>query len=308
MAAIDNADILARDRRADQRTGLMAGLAANTMWGFLPILFAFVEVVDPISVIANRTVWSLVVVGGFMLLAGRLGEIRAVFKEPGTILRLLVSALLLAINWLIYVWAVENNYVLEGSFGYFINPMVNVVTGMVLLGERQNKWQTVALVIALVAIAIQAVGIGGVPFISLGLAVSFGLYGYFRKTVKANSATGLFVETVLLLPLAVGFIVWTIVAQGVGHYTDPRLFTLLVLTGPATAVPLLMFAYAVQRLRLTTMGMLQYLAPSIQFVLAITYFHEHLNGTRLFSFALIWVSLAVFSWDSWRRQGAAATA
>jgi chloramphenicol-sensitive protein RarD len=178
--------------------------------------------------------------------------------------------------------------------------MVNVATGMLLLGERQRPLQSAALGLALVAIAIQAVGLGHIPYIALGLALTFGTYGYLRKTVRANATTGLLVETALLAPLALAYFGWSFARNGIGPLADPGVVGLLLLSGPATAAPLLFFAYAVQRLRLTTVGMLQYLSPSIQFVLAITFFGEALDGVRLVSFVLVWVSLAIFTADGFR--------
>jgi chloramphenicol-sensitive protein RarD len=189
--------------------------------------------------------------------------------------------------------------VLETSVGYFINPLVNVVLGMLLLGERLNRWQAVAVGIAVIAIGIQAIGLSGIPYIALSLALTFAAYGYFRKTAKASSATGLFVETLMIAPVAIIYLLYTFVRDGgIGPHADPATLGLLALTGPATALPLLLFAFAVQRMRLTTIGMLQYLAPSIAFVLAITVFGEHLNPLRLLSFALIWLSLVVYTADS----------
>ena len=219
-------------------------------------------------------------------------------------LLLIASTALIAINWLVYIWSVQHNHVLESSLGYFINPLVNVAIGMVLLGERQNPWQWTAIAVATVAIVVQAIGIGRFPWIAVSLALTFGFYGYFRKTAKVGSASGLFVETLILAPFALGYLLYTFVRDGgVGLHADPYHLFLLLLTGPATAAPLLMFAYAVQRLRLTTIGMLQYLSPSIAFLLAITAFGEPINATRLLSFALIWLSLAIYSADSFMRRG-----
>ena len=279
--------------------GLMAGLAAYLLWGFLPLLFKYLDGVPTPTVVADRTLWSLVLVGAILVVVGRTAEIRAALADPATLRSMFISSLLLAANWLIYVYAVETAQVLEAAFGYFVNPLVNVAIGMVLLGERQNRWQVVSIVIAAVAIGIQAVGLAGIPFIALGLAFSFAAYGYFRKTARVSSATGLFVETLLLAPVAVACLAFTFIADGgVGPHGDPATLGLLILTGPATAVPLLLFAFAVQRLRLTTIGMLQYLAPSIAFILAITLFGEHLNPLRLLSFGLIWLSLIVYTVDS----------
>jgi chloramphenicol-sensitive protein RarD len=232
-----------------------------------------------------------------------MGEAATAIRDPKTLRSMVISALLLAVNWLVFVWAVETNQVLETSFGYFINPLVNVAIGMVLLGERQNRWQTVAIAVACIAIIVQAMGLGRVPWVALALAFSFGFYGYFRKTAKVGSASGLFVETLVLAPLALGYLAFTFIRDGnIGPLADPATLGLLALSGPATAMPLLLFAFAVQRLRLTTIGMLQYLAPSIAFILAITAFGEPINTTRLVSFGLIWLSLAIYTADSFFRR------
>jgi len=285
------------------QTGLLAGLAAYLIWGFLPLVFKLLEGVPAATIVADRTIWSLLLVGAMLLLAGRTAEIRAALADRATLRSMLISSVLLAGNWLVYVWAVESGQVLEASFGYFINPLANIAIGMVVLGERHNRWQLVSIAIAVVAIGIQAVGVGGVPYIALSLAISFAAYGYFRKTARVSSTTGLFVETLLLLPLAAGYLGFTFLRDGgVGPHADPFLMGMLLVTGPATAVPLLFFAFAVRRLRLTTIGMLQYLAPSIAFVLAITVFGEALNPMRLVSFGLIWFSLLVYSVDSYVRM------
>jgi len=289
-------------------SGLVAGLAAYLLWGFLPLLFNLMRHVGAATLVADRTLWSLLLVGIIMIVGGRTAEVRAILRDHKAVRSMAVAAFVLAANWLIYVYAVETNQVLEASFGYFINPLVNVAMGMVLLGERLSRWQTVAVSIATIAIGIQALGLGGVPYIALSLALSFALYGYLRKTAKASSATGLFVETLILAPVALAYLAVTFVLDGgIGVHADPYTLGLLMLTGPATALPLLLFAFAVQRLRLSTIGMLQYVAPSIQFVLAITLFGEHLNGVRLVSFALIWLSLIVYTVDSVVRRRRAAT-
>lgn len=292
----------------DVRNGVLAALAAYLLWGFLPLLFKLVESAGSVLIVAERTVWSLVLLAVILAMTGGFGEVRALFADRRRALGTLLSAVLLAGNWLLYVWAVETGQVLEASFGYFINPLINVLMGMVLLGERQNRLQTISILIATVAIVIQAVALGTVPFIALGLALSFGFYGYFRKTAQLGPASGLFAETAMLTPAALAFIGYTLITTGPGVHADPYLMMWLVLTGPATAIPLLLFAYAVRRLRLTTIGMFQYLAPSIQFLLAVFLFGEHLNGLRLLSFALIWVSLVVFTYDSFRQRSRRATA
>jgi chloramphenicol-sensitive protein RarD len=287
----------------ETRKGVLAALTAYLFWGFLPILFRLLEEAGSVLIVAERTLWSLVLLAVVIAFSGGFGEVRRVLADGHRMRVIALSAMLLVGNWLLYVWAVETGQVLEASFGYFINPLVNIAIGMVFLGERQNRLQTMAIAIAVVAILIQALGLGNVPFIALGLALSFGVYGFIRKTAQAGPATGLFAETVVVAPFAMAYVVYDIVANGVGPHADPTLMLLLVLTGPATAVPLLLFAYGVRRLRLTTIGMFQYLAPSIQFLVAILLFGEALNPLRLLSFGLIWLSLIVFSYDSFRQRG-----
>lgn len=287
-----NSSVSSTESETTLRNGLIAGVGAYSLWGFLPLLFRWLDGVPAPTIVANRTVWSLLLVGIILVSLGRSAEIRAVFRDRGAVRAMAISALLLATNWLIYVYAVETEQVLEASFGYFVNPLVNVAIGMVFLGERLNRWQ--------------AVGLGGVPYIALSLALTFAAYGYFRKTARASSAPGLFVETSLMLPIALIYLLFTFWRDGgIGPHGDPATLWLLILTGPGTAFPLLLFAFAVQRLRLTTIGMLQYIGPSIQFLVAIALFGEELNGARLLSFALIWLSLAIYTTDSVVRRRAA---
>lgn len=291
-----------RQLRAETLLGLLAALAAYFQWGFLSLLFHALQHVPPLLVVAYRTLFALVFVGAILLVSRRMTEVAAAIRHRKTLRQMALSAVLLAINWSIFCYAVVNGQALEAAFGYFINPMLNVAIGMILLGERNNRLQGVAIAIALVALAIQAAGLGGVPYIALGLAASFAFYGYFRKTAKVASTPGLFVETLVLAPVALLYILYSVGRDGVGAYDDLLSIGLLLLTGPATAVPLLCFAYGVQRLRMITIGMLQYLGPTLQFVIAITVFGETLNGLRLLSFGLIWLSLMVYTADSIHRM------
>lgn len=298
MASVSNIPQTAEEER---RAGFTAGIAAYLLWGFLPLLFKLVEHAGALTVVADRTLWSLLFVGVILYFARRFGDVRRALADRRTLLALALAALLLATNWLIYVWSVETGQVLEASFGYFINPLINVAIGMLFLGERQNRTQAIAIAIALVAVLIQAIGLGRIPYIALSLAITFAAYGYVRKIARVAATPGLFLETLVLAPLAVAYLVWSIASFGLGPHGDPQTLLLLALTGPGTAVPLLLFNVAVKRLRLTTIGMLQYMAPSIAFVLAIVVFGEELNATRLFSFGLIWLSLAVFTFGSMRK-------
>lgn len=284
--------------------GVAAALSAYLLWGFLPILFHLLEQAGSVLIVAERTLWSLLLLVGVIVATRGMADVRKLLTDWRKMRIIALSAILLVANWLLYVWAVESGQVLEASFGYFINPLVNVAIGMIFLGERQNRLQTIAIGIAAIAIVIQSVGLGNVPYIALGLAFSFGFYGFIRKTAEAGPATGLFAETLVVAPFAMSYVIFDVATNGAGVHADPTLMLLLVLTGPATAVPLLLFTYGVRRLRLTTIGMFQYLAPSIQFLLAILLFGEQLNGLRLLSFVLIWVSLIVFSYDSFRQRRA----
>lgn len=290
------------DSDAERRSGGLAALGAYGMWGLFPLIFRLLDAVSPLAVIAHRIVWSFLLVGAILWRGGRFKEVREALSRPETMRGMVASALLLSVNWLVFVWAVHNDRVLEVSFGYFINPLVSVAIGMVLLRERLSRGHAVALAIALAAVAIMATGISGLPLVSLTLAFTFGFYGYFRKTVSVGSAPGLFVETLVLLPLALGYLVFSLVTEGPGPWADPWLLGWLIFTGPATSAALILFAYASKRLKLATLGMFQYIAPSGHFLLAIFAFGEPLNMTQLISFAMIWVSLAVFSLDSLRNR------
>ena len=293
------------DAKAAQ-AGLIAGVLCYATWGFLPLLFKVLDGVPSPTIVADRSLWSLMLVAVILLGIGRMGEVRTALADAATRRSMLISALLLGSNWLLYVYAIESGQVLEASFGYFINPLMNVAIGVVLFGERQNRWQVVSIALAAIAIIIQAVALGSVPIIALGLALTFAAYAYFRKTAKVSSAAGLFVETLFIAPVAAGYLIYTFVRDGgVGPHADPATLGLLALTGPATTLTLLLFAFAVRRVRMTTIGMLQYISPSIQFVLAITLFGEHLGPVRLASFGLIWVSLLIFTADSFFRRRAA---
>lgn len=287
--------------KARDNSGIMAAVGAYSAWGVLPLLFHFLEPAGSVLVVAERALWSVLFIGILLAFTTGFAEVKAVLRNKRTLVVLASSALLLFGNWLFYVWAVESSQVLEVSFGYFINPIVNVAIGIALLGEKQNRVQYSAIAVACVAVAIQWIALGKVPLVALSLALTFAGYGYIRKTAKVGSTAGLFVETIVVSPIAMVLVGLYLAANGAGVHADPKMMTLLVLTGPATALPLILFAYGIRRLQLTTIGMLQYLSPSITFVLAITYFQESIDPVRFASFLLIWVALAIYSWDGFRR-------
>jgi chloramphenicol-sensitive protein RarD len=300
-----SASTLSADNQRNTANGVIAALSTYLLWGFLPLFFRLLDSAGSVLIVAERTIFSLLFLAVILAFVGGFGEVRALLSDTRRLKVLALSSLLLFGNWMLYVWAVETGQVLEASFGYFINPLVNVALGMIMLGERQSPLQIAAIVIAGIAIVIQTIAMGSVPFVALGLALSFGIYGFIRKTAAAGPATGLFAETLAVSPIALAIIGYSLLTQGAGVHADPLMMFLLVMTGPITAIPLLLFAYAVKRLRLTTIGMFQYLSPSIQFLVAIFVFGEKLDPVVLVSFVLIWISLVVFTYDTYRRRGRA---
>jgi chloramphenicol-sensitive protein RarD len=294
-----NGNSAADDARV-ARVGYACALSAYGLWGFLPSYFKFLDGVDADLIVAHRIVWSVIFVGIFLWAVGRMGEVVAILRTPGQLVRLALSATVISVNWLIFVWAISEARVLEVSFGYFINPLVSVALGMVLLGERLTRWQMAAVSVAVLGIAVQAVELGGLPWVSLSVAFSFGFYGYLRKTVAVGASPGLMVEVLLLSPLAFGYLAYSSWGDETALSYSALTWALLVGAGVVTAVPLILFAAGARRLPMKTLGLLQYLAPSIQFIMAVTVYDEPLDLPHLISFVLIWLSLAIFSLGSYR--------
>ncbi|TFH86836.1 EamA family transporter RarD [Billgrantia azerbaijanica] len=286
------------DREAAQ--GVAFGLAAYVMWGCFPLFFALFEGVPAFEVLIHRIIWSCLFLVALITLMRRWAPIRLALAEPRRLGRVLGCALLIAVNWGLYIYAVETRQVFQASLGYFLTPLVNVALGMLVLRERMAALQGVAVTLAGAAIAIQLVLLGELPWISLTLAFSFGTYGLLRKQVPLDGLSGLFVETLLLLPLGL-IALGGLAAAELSHFLGGTRTTLLLMaSGAITALPLLAFAGAARRLRLATLGFLMYLNPTIQFFIALLVFHEPLAPTLLASFTLIWVSLALYSWSAWQ--------
>ena len=285
--------------RSTQRTGVAYGLAAYLAWGLCPIYFKSVAHVPPWEVLTQRIVWSLVLLLVLLWRRGRLTEFTTAVRKPRVLLALGTSTLLVALNWFTFIWAVTNAQLLQASLGYFINPLVNVLLGMLVLRERLRPWQWVSVGLAVFGVVLLSVRLGGVPVISLVLAGSFGLYGLIRKTTAVGATAGLAVETALLTPVALAVLLWwdrqgTLVFGHLDRTTDG----LLALSGLVTALPLVWFAAGARRLRYATMGFLQYLAPSGQFLLAVLAYHEPFSRQEFTSFLVIWVALGIYSLDT----------
>lgn len=292
------------------RTGLIQGVGAYLVWGLLPIFLGLLHGVDGGEIVANRILWAcaLLLVAGLAM--GRTAKLRAALANPRILGALAISAALIAANWLGYVWAVLHGHVLAASLGYFLNPLVNVLLGTLLLRERLDRVQTLSVALAALGVAVLAGEAPDALWVSLLLALSFGLYGYVRKRAPVGPVEALNVETLLLALPAIGYLLWLAVQGGLSFGRGPMTATLLFMTGPLTILPLLLFGAAAHRLRLTTLGLLQYLAPSLQFLIAILVFGEPLSRAHLLCFALIWTGLALFAVHSvrlaHRRAGAGA--
>ncbi len=294
---------------AEAKKGVAYGLSAYLLWGFLPVYFKLLSEVLPTEVVAQRILWSVVLLLGLILAARRWTQLRVAFANPKPLKLLAASAILIGVNWLIYIWAINANHVLEGSLGYFLNPLVNVVMGVLILKERLTRAQAMAVGLAAVGVAVLAIGAASGLWISLALALSFATYGLIRKVAPVDSLEGLTIETVLLAPLAAGYLLWLSSTTGSARFgSEFDLSVLLALAGVVTATPLLLFAAAARRLQYSTLGLLQYIAPTIQFLLAVLVFGEPLTTAHLICFAFIWSGLAVYAVDGLRRASQSVSA
>ena len=288
------------EARSDTRDGFISALICYLIWGLLPIYFVFVSAVAPLEVLLHRIVWA-VPFGALIIFSRRQWpEVKRALTHKAMLFWLAVAAIFIAINWFVYIYAIQNNQIFQGSLGYYINPLVYVVIGVMFLGERLRALQTAAVVIAAIGVLVLTFSGGQFPAIALTLAFSFSVYGVIRKRIVIGAMPGLFVETILLLPFAMAWLGWLIYtgqsafgSEGVG------ITTLLVPAGPITVVPLLFFALAARRLPLSTIGFMQFLAPTLQFCVGL-YYGEQLSGAHMICFAFIWVAVLLFSTDALR--------
>jgi chloramphenicol-sensitive protein RarD len=291
-----------RDERA---RGLLFAFAAYGAWGFFPLYFKALGGLPALEVLGHRVAWSAIVVAGYVAVVGRGREAARALRTPATLRLLAVTTCLIAFNWGIYVWAVNAGRIVEASLGYYVNPLVNVLLGALFLGETLSRPSRWAVALAAAGVAVLAVRVGTVPWIPLSLATSFGLYGLLRKRAQVDPVTGLLVETLLLMPAAVAWLA-ALAAQGTGAFaTAPRISLLLAAAGPITALPLVWFGLAVHRLRLATVGFIQYVTPSTQLLLATSLYGEPFTRWHAVAFGLIWASLAVYTAEAaWRQRAA----
>jgi chloramphenicol-sensitive protein RarD len=284
--------------------GIAAAAAAFAAWGLFPLYFKLLQDVPAPQVIAHRVVWSCLILLGCIALRRELKEVRAALADRRVVLRLALSATFISVNWLVYVWAVMNGHVVDASLGYFINPLVNVLLGIALLAERLNRAQWTAVALASAGVAYLTFVAGHLPWISLTLAFSFSSYGLIRKVVHVEALPGLAVETLLLVPCASAYLLWC-EASGSGAFghSPPGIDALLIASGPLTAITLFLFAYGTRRIPYSTVGLLQYIAPSLQLACAVFVFREPFARTHALGFALIWTALIIYAGDGlWRAR------
>ena len=287
---------------ANPRRGYALGLTAYVIWGLFPVYFKLLESIPALEIITHRAIWSALFGAALLLVWKHPGWWRELLDNPRRLAVLGASGVLIASNWLVYVWAVNNGHMLEASLGYYINPLINVLLGLVVLRERLRPLQWVAVGLAALGVAQQVWQLGSLPWVSLVLALTFGFYGLIRKQAPVDALPGLVVETWMLLPLALGWLL--LFADGpsahLAFWTTPQALWLAA-AGPITLVPLVCFNAAARHLPYATLGFLQYIAPTLVLLQAVLLFGEHLDSTRLVAFGCIWLSLVVYSVDIWYR-------
>ena len=289
----------------ERSRGLWAAILSFLLWGVMPLYWHLLKAVPSLQIVLQRIVWSALFVAAFLLWRDGRGWLKQALAQPRLRWALALSGVLIAFNWGLYIWAVNAGHVVETALGYFINPLLNVVIGVLFLKERLRAMQWLSVAIAFAGVLWLTFQYGRFPWIAMALATSFGLYGVIRKLVQVDSVTGLGVESAYLLPPVLALLLWFeasgqgVVAAGHGGWT----WALLVLSGIATALPLVGFAYAVRRVPLTTVGILQYIAPTLQFLIGVFLLHEPFDRARLVGFACIWLALAVFAGEGlWRSR------
>lgn len=282
------------------RNGFLAALLAYTIWGFTPVYFVIIAAVPALEVLAHRVLWA-VPFGALIVHARRQWpEVRQALRDRRTLMFLSLAAVVIGINWLGYIIAVQTGHIFQAALGYYINPLMYVAVGVWFMHERLRGMQTAAVLLAATGVAVLTISGGEFPFLALVLATSFTIYGVIRSRVKVGGMPGLFVETLVLLPPSIAYVVWiTAAGNAVFGPAHPGMSALLVLAGPLTALPLLFFALAARRLRLSTIGIMQFLAPSLQFLMGLL-FGERLTVPHAICFLLIWVAVLVFCADAWR--------
>ncbi|CCK75941.1 RarD protein [Oleispira antarctica RB-8] len=287
----------------EEKKGVFFALSAFIMWGIAPIYFKQLIHIDALEILTQRIIWAVVFLIIISLFSSQLHKTIAVLKQPKQLALLAVSACLLGFNWGLFIWSVNNNHMLEASLGYYINPLINVLMGYLFLSERLRKRQGLAVALALTGVSIQIISFGSVPSIALSLAVSFAFYGLLHKKTHIESIPGLLIESLILLPIAILYWIYMEPSETSSMFNNTASTNLMLLSaGIVTTLPLLCFTAAAKRLQYTTLGFIQYIGPSLMFILAVQFYGETLGLKEYITFGCIWLALLVFSWDSLRHQ------
>src|SRR5690554_579307 len=287
------------DDAARSRQGVFFAIAAYTMWGIAPVYFKWLETVPALEILSHRIIWSFILVLALILILRRGSRLKPVLQNKKQMLRLTVATCLLGGNWFLFIWAINNDHILDASLGYYINPLLNVAIGMAFFAERMRKMQLIAIALAATGVLIQIISFGSVPWVALTLACSFAIYGAIRKRLPIDSITGLWLETLILLPAVLIYMVFFASSNAADMTQNTwQINTLLIAAGVVTTAPLLCFTAAAQRIRYSTFEFFQYIGPSLMFILAVWVYGEPLAADKLVTFAIIWLALALYSIDT----------
>ena len=279
------------------RSGFLFAFSAYFVWGCLPLFWKLTEHLDPVEVTAHRALWALPFAALVCLAVRRTGDILPTLKSPRKLFVLFVCSCLISFNWAVFIWAIGVGRVLETALAYYINPLLSILLGFIFLGERFSRLQLVAIILAACAVLMLTFVGGQFPLISIMLACTFGFYGLLRKTVDVGPTQGFLVEVLLISPIVLGIVLWKIVTNDSALLSSPENALLMILAGPATAVPLILFAFGTKRLRLSTNGLMQFIAPTLIFLIGVFVFGEPMRDVQLYAFIMIWMALALYAWS-----------
>lgn len=286
----------------DSPKGLFLAVTAYLMWGFLPLYMKALAAVPVLEVLAHRVIWSVPVAGAILVWLGRTGDLKAALRSPRMIGMAALTAGLISVNWGIYVWSIQSGHALEAALGYYINPLFSIFLGAVLLGERMSRAQVAAIALAALAVGVLTWEAGQVPVVALGLTISWGFYAYLKKRLPLGPNQGFMLEVLILSPFALGFLLWVGAQGGLVFGGDAWVTGLLLLAGVVTAVPLMIYANGAKLLRLSTIGILQYIAPTMIFLTAVFVFDEPFGTARAVAFPMIWAALVIYTGSMLRRR------
>ena len=284
---------------SDMHLGVLYALGAYLIWGFVPIYFKLLESIPVYEMISHRVIWSALFIALILTLTGGWPRFFKLLKAPKSLAALAVSTLFISTNWIVFIWAINNEHMLDASLGYFINPLVNVVLGLLFLNESLSRIKWIAILLALIGVVIQVVELGDLPWVSLVLPLSFALYGLVRKKIEVEALTGLLIETLIVLPFALFYLYFITDSDSANMLNNSyALNGWLMFAGVATALPLIFFAQAALRLPLSTLGFFQYIAPSLLFIFAVVFYKEPINLIKMVTFLFIWTGILLFAFEN----------